>query len=71
MEPTNLNQAIIEFLNSASSTKTPVTRCDCGAMMEKRRAAFFYNGKSWEVELPICMQCDPSSGVASHGAQLP
>jgi len=57
MEPTSLQQVVIEFLNSASHANTPAPRCDCGAMMEKRKASFHYQGQSWEIELPVCPSC--------------
>jgi uncharacterized protein with PIN domain len=50
-------QAIIEFLNNASTH--PVTnRCpDCGSDLEYRECTFFYEGQTWEVPLPICIIC--------------
>jgi hypothetical protein len=67
MAPENLNQAIIEFLSSATAAKR--LACDsCGATQEYRRTTFLYDGTTWEVELPVCLKCNPLSGVTPHDA---
>lgn len=60
MAPEDLNQAVIDFLNSARTTKK-LTRCSCGVMREHQKTKFFYNGQSWEVELPVCPKCSATS----------
>jgi hypothetical protein len=67
MAPETLNQAIIEFLNSASA-HNKLARCNCGAAREYRKTTFFYDGKSWQVELPVCPKCTPVSNVSPHDA---
>ncbi len=68
MEPATLHQSIVEFLNSASSAKKVVAHCSCGAIMEHRKTNFFYEGQSWEVELPVCTQCKPVTRMPKHDA---
>jgi hypothetical protein len=68
MEPASLHQSIVEFLNSASSAKSTVHRCDCGTVMTHRATTFFYEGQSWEVELPVCLKCNPAAGLVTHDA---
>jgi hypothetical protein len=65
MEPATLHQSIVEFLNSPAM---PHTRCACGAMKENRETTFFYEGQRWELELPVCMKCNPSPVLVAHDA---
>jgi hypothetical protein len=67
MAPENLNGTIIDFLNSASTTKK-LTRCICGTMREHRETTFFYNGQSWEAELPVCPNCSGPRLAPTHDA---
>jgi hypothetical protein len=54
-----LTQAIIEFLNYASTHATASSCPDCGSDLEYRDCTFFYEGQTWEVSLPICIICHP------------
>lgn len=67
MAPENINEAIIDFLNSASTTKR-LTRCNCGTMREHRKTTLFYNGQRWEAELPVCPNCSGPPVVPTHDA---
>jgi hypothetical protein len=68
MAPENLNQAVIDFLDSVKSAKR-LTPCeDCGGVREYRKTTFFYDGKSWQVELPVCPRCSPVSNIPAHDA---
>jgi hypothetical protein len=66
--PTTLNQSIVKFLESASSAKNTTPRCRCGATMKYQKTTIFYEGKGWEVELPVCVRCNPSPSAPSHDA---
>lgn len=56
-----LHQSIVEFLDSSSAPPQRVEqRCACGAVMERRETTFFYEGREWKVELPVCLKCAPS-----------
>jgi hypothetical protein len=68
MGPATLHQSIVEFLNSASSAKKVDTHCICGAIMEHRKTNFFYEGQSWEVELPVCTRCNPVTRAPMYDA---
>jgi hypothetical protein len=60
MVPETLHQTVLDFLNSVSSAKRKkVVRCGCGAVMKYQNATFFYEGRNWDVELPICFKCHP------------
>jgi hypothetical protein len=63
-----LKASIIEFFDSASSAKNKLARCRCGALMEHRATTFVYEGRSWKVELPICIQCNQSHSAPTHEA---
>jgi hypothetical protein len=52
-----LHQSIVEFLDSASTPPKRVERCACGAPMEYRETTFSYEGREWEIELPVCLKC--------------
>jgi hypothetical protein len=67
MAPNTLNQSLIEFLQTVSSTKE-LYRCTCGAIMQYRNTTFFYDGQNWEVQLPVCPACYPAEPVQSYDA---
>ena len=51
--------AIIEFLHSAS-THSSMTCCpECGSLLAYGDCTFFYEGRTWEIPLPICVKCLP------------
>jgi len=60
--------SIIEFFDSASSAKNELARCRCGALMEYQTTTFFYEGRSWELELPVCIRCNKSRSAPTHEA---
>lgn len=55
----NLNEAIVESLDSASNEPQPKKCYVCRAVMEYRDSVFFYNEKKWKVRLPVCPVCNP------------
>jgi hypothetical protein len=58
----HLHETVVDFLNSVSSEKRKkVARCACGAVMRYQRTTFSYEGRNWEVELPLCFNCHPMS----------
>jgi hypothetical protein len=59
MVPETLHQTVVDFLNSVSSARKKIVHCGCGAVMKYQRGTFFYEGRNWEVELPICFKCHP------------
>jgi hypothetical protein len=63
-----LSQSIVRFLNSAEAH--PITNsCPvCGSQLEHRKFTFFYAGQTWEIQLAICLDCDPISPVPPHDA---
>jgi hypothetical protein len=65
---TTLSQSIINFLESASSAKKKIACCRCGAIMEHQKTTFFYECQSWNVELPVCIRCNPSPTAPKHDA---
>ena len=56
-----LHRAIVDFLHSASTSSVPVFCCVCGSAVEFRNSTFFYGAQSWEISLPICRKCNPTS----------
>ena len=64
-----LTQSIIEFLDSGSSANNKLARCSCGALMQHQTTTFFYEGRSWEVELPVCIRCNKSASAPTDDAQ--
>jgi len=63
-----LSQSIIELLDSASSENNELARCHCGALMQRQTTTFFYEGRSWEVELPVCIRCNQSARAPTDDA---
>jgi hypothetical protein len=67
MAPDSPHESILEFLNSAKSSRRAgdyrYTRCACGATMTTQNTTFFYDGQSWKVILPICLKCYPVPDV--------
>jgi len=61
-----LHQSIVEFLDSSSAPPRRVDRCACGAVMEHRETTFFYEGREWKIELPVCLKC--ASPTHAHDA---
>lgn len=64
-------QTIADFLNSARSASfaTDNSVCEtCGSAVEYRPFAFFYQGQSWEVCLPVCAKCQPSAPLLTYEA---
>jgi len=61
MSYTTLHQSIVEFLDSASVLPKRVERCDCGSVMEYRETTFFYEGREWKINLPVCLKCAPKT----------
>jgi hypothetical protein len=64
----SLPQAIIEFLNDASTHAAASSCPDCGSKLEYRDCTFFYEGQTWEVPLPICIICHPLQRLPTEDA---
>jgi hypothetical protein len=56
-------QAIVSFLDSVSVSRDLKCCQVCGSELEYLDCAFFYNGQTWEIRLPICLDCHPYKGV--------
>ena len=66
---TPLSRAIVAFLSSANN-RPLINFCpDCGSQLEHRECSFFYSGQTWEIQLPVCLNCHPISHVPPHAAQ--
>jgi len=60
--------AIVEFLDSTCSLST-TNRCPiCGSELELQDSTFFYEGRSWEIPLSICLKCYPITQAPTHDA---
>src|SRR5580658_6829914 len=52
--------SIIKLLQAVSS-HSPRSQCrDCGTRLIYRDCTFSFEGRSWEVSMPICPKCDIS-----------
>ena len=61
----DLQESVVEFLDSASNQPQPKNCTVCGTITMYRDAVFFYEEKKWKVRLPICPVCDSdTSSVA-------
>jgi hypothetical protein len=65
---TEFGRTIREDLDCMSSANKLTMLCDCGSPLEYRGTTFFYEGRSWEVSLPICLKCHPVAAVSAHAA---
>jgi hypothetical protein len=63
-----ISQSIVRFLNSAEAHPIPNSCPVCGSQLEHRKCTFFYAGQTWEIQLTICLDCDPISPVPPHDA---
>ena len=64
MAPESLRISIIEFLDTANErSRKKITCGSCGTVLEYRDSTFFYDGKSWEVPLPVCTKCHPAANM--------
>jgi hypothetical protein len=66
-----LQQTIAGFLNSASSASfaTDNSVCEtCGSVVEYRLFIFVYLGQDWEVCIPVCANCQPSTPMLTYEA---
>jgi hypothetical protein len=58
----DLSRSITKFLRSAGAPKS--RHCHrCGALMEHIHAICYFDGKKWEIALPVCTECEPDSGA--------
>jgi hypothetical protein len=57
------SKAFIEFVNSASTHWATNSCPACGTELKYRDCAFFYEGQTWEIPLPICGKCHPIAHV--------
>jgi hypothetical protein len=57
------SQAFIEFVNSASTHWATDSCPACGTELNYRDCTFFYEGQTWEISLPICVECHPITYV--------
>jgi hypothetical protein len=66
-----LQETIVDFLNTAGTASLVMdnSACEaCGATVEYRPFTFFYQGQSWEVCLPFCVNCQPGKPLLAHEA---
>ncbi len=64
MAPDTLHESILEFLNSAETSRRSVdTRCACGSVTIQQNTTFFFKGQSWKVILRVCLKCHPAKHV--------
>jgi hypothetical protein len=64
MAPETLRNSILEFLDSASARSQKQIYCwTCGTLLEYRNSTFFYDGRSWEITLPVCMKCHAAADL--------
>ena len=54
----DLQESVVEFLDSASNQPQPKNCSVCGATTMYRDTVFFYEEKTWKVRLPICPVCN-------------
>ena len=62
------SKAIITFLSSIEAQALTDLCPVCGSQFEHRNFTFFFEGKTWEIRLPICLDCDPGEDVPPHDA---
>jgi hypothetical protein len=53
------SQAFIEFVSSVSAQWAASSCPACGTELRYRDCTFFYEGQTWEIPLPICVECHP------------
>jgi hypothetical protein len=61
-------QAIVTFLNSAEAHAITTSCPECGSQTELRRSTFFYAERTWEIQLAVCVDCEPFDGVPPYEA---
>jgi len=54
-----LSHAIITLLNSTKDHSVINSCPECGSQLEYRDISLFYSGQTWEVHLPLCLNCPP------------
>ena len=52
-----VSQAIVAFLDSATAHSIIDSCPVCGSQLELRKLTFFYAGRSWEIQIAICLDC--------------
>jgi hypothetical protein len=62
--PDNLvSQTVVTFLNSANAN-TVTNLCPvCGSQLTRRKFKYLSAKQTWEIELSICLDCDPNPDV--------
>ena len=64
-----ISQAFMEFLKTARAHWATKSCPDCGKELKYRNCTFFYEGQTWEILLPTCIECHPTAQVApAHDA---
>jgi len=67
-----LSQEIITLLDSATVSVTAHSIIDscplCGSQLEQRKLTFFYAGRSWEIQIAICLDCIDTDPPPPHDA---
>jgi DNA-directed RNA polymerase subunit RPC12/RpoP len=67
-----IDQAIDEFLTSASIRATRKLCPKCGSRLLYRDVTFFHGEQSWNVPLPICVECHSNAaGTPATESDLP
>ena len=59
--------SIIEFVKCAIDQSSVKVCPDCGLKLEYRKTAFFYDGKTWEIPLSFCAECDAVKPTSAYG----
>jgi hypothetical protein len=61
-------QKIVTFLNSAEARAITNSCPVCESQIELRKCTFFYAEQTWEIQIPVCLYCDPFAEVPPHDA---
>jgi hypothetical protein len=52
------SQAIINFLTTEQAHLVTNFCPVCGSRLEHRKSIFFFEGKTWEIPLSVCLDCE-------------
>jgi hypothetical protein len=63
-----LSQAVVAFLDSATAQSITDSCPECGSQLEHRKLTFFYAGRSWEIQVAICLDCIDTDPPAPYDA---
>ena len=68
MTPDAVHESILNFLTSGLLKKQVCHCVHCGSIKAYTNVTFFYEGQSWEVNLPVCLECDLIPDHPTHDA---